>query len=298
MRIPVFAEDLVGGGFSKIAKKLRRTWPGPGSVNLSYTQQFLSQALGYRDLHDLQRSVELDQSVMSSIEWQDVSHKLTQSILAAIQDTANGLIAEYGDLSQYVSTLPIGSLKAVKGHSFARENPAELEMLRERPQSPIHLESQSPEAPSVRTKPSKPPITPFPPEIVDTIQSLLKEAGSLLDQCLFEMMLSGLSANYFLSLKVPLLPDTSGERCAGLLSAYVQESGLSAGDYLFPSDSGSGEHMTVHELHARVLFWLLPENPFPELLSKVAVHTEISKTLLHDARALEEFYVKVWQAKD
>jgi len=58
-RLPLSNVDFIGGGFTSLAKCLRRHWPGSqetAPASLSQAQQTLARTLGYADLHDAQQS--------------------------------------------------------------------------------------------------------------------------------------------------------------------------------------------------------------------------------------------------
>lgn len=57
MRVPLSHADLRPKyGFYRIAKKLQRNWPGTAPLPQASTHEILARALGYHDLHDLQKS--------------------------------------------------------------------------------------------------------------------------------------------------------------------------------------------------------------------------------------------------
>ena len=57
MRVPLSHADLRPKyGFYRIAKKLQRNWPGTARLPQASSHETLAQALGYHDLHDLQKS--------------------------------------------------------------------------------------------------------------------------------------------------------------------------------------------------------------------------------------------------
>ena len=57
MRVPLYLQDLEPGlGFKRIAKLIKRDWPGPASLSLSDAQEVLARCLGYTDYHDVHRS--------------------------------------------------------------------------------------------------------------------------------------------------------------------------------------------------------------------------------------------------
>ncbi|TWC11827.1 hypothetical protein FBY05_1358 [Pseudomonas sp. SJZ083] len=56
MRVPIFPQDLTAGGFTRLAKRLKRDWPGPHPLRLSEAQELLARCLGYASYHELYQS--------------------------------------------------------------------------------------------------------------------------------------------------------------------------------------------------------------------------------------------------
>ena len=57
VRVPLYPQDLTGGsGFSRIAKHLKRDWPGAEPIGLSKAQNILARCFGYSDYHEVRSS--------------------------------------------------------------------------------------------------------------------------------------------------------------------------------------------------------------------------------------------------
>ncbi|WP_146118122.1 hypothetical protein [Pseudomonas poae] len=57
MRVPIYPQDLnSGSGFARIAKCLKRDWPGTEPIRLSEAQNLLAKSFGYSDYHQLRSS--------------------------------------------------------------------------------------------------------------------------------------------------------------------------------------------------------------------------------------------------
>ena len=59
MRVPIHPQDLHGGsGFARLAKCLKRDWPGTEPIRLSEAQNLLARCFGYSDYHELRSSAQ------------------------------------------------------------------------------------------------------------------------------------------------------------------------------------------------------------------------------------------------
>ena len=57
MRVPIHPQDLnSGSGFARLAKCLKRDWPGTEPLRLSEAQNLLARCFGYSDYHELRSS--------------------------------------------------------------------------------------------------------------------------------------------------------------------------------------------------------------------------------------------------
>lgn len=54
MRVPIYPQDLnSGSGFARLAKCLKRDWPGTEPIRLSEAQNLLARCFGYSDYHQI-----------------------------------------------------------------------------------------------------------------------------------------------------------------------------------------------------------------------------------------------------
>jgi hypothetical protein len=67
MRVPICPKDLVAGsGFTRLAKRLKRDWPGTEPLRLSEAQEILARCLGYASYHEV---VQLAQEPQGNIDF-------------------------------------------------------------------------------------------------------------------------------------------------------------------------------------------------------------------------------------
>ena len=62
MRVPICQQDLIAGsGFKRLAKRLKRDWPGTEPLRLSEAQEILARCLGYGSYHEVAQSADMPQ---------------------------------------------------------------------------------------------------------------------------------------------------------------------------------------------------------------------------------------------
>lgn len=62
MRVPICQQDLIAGsGFKRLAKRLKRDWPGTEPLRLSEAQEILARCLGYGSYHEVDQSAKTPQ---------------------------------------------------------------------------------------------------------------------------------------------------------------------------------------------------------------------------------------------
>ena len=86
MAIPIWSEDLASGRISKLARFVRNRWPnemGAAPSTLSAAQQLVARGLGYKDLHDLQKSVVTAERWPVPHDWIAVTDELAWNLANA-----------------------------------------------------------------------------------------------------------------------------------------------------------------------------------------------------------------------
>lgn len=321
MRVPVYPFDLTPKRrFKRIAKVLRRYWPSDNGISLMTAQEILAQGLGYRDFHDVLRSSEnclSDAPVPTLAEVRDnvstsVFHFLTSSNSADINES---------DIERMVMLLPLHELLAFQSFRQGQGQGQTANIVKtdchSSPMNPRQKPSENAEslthnasnstggAPSDAASPltSKKYLSGSE---LHAIEEVVRRKGILRDRVLCSVLLSGIrqaelfqikvkNADYIhhvVTLEVPTTKlDTHRQQRifnsadASLVSRYVEESGLSDGDYLFPSGKVAGHPMTSFELKKILRSWLLDAKIDP---TGVSIHTIRHSAILRLCLTLAE----------
>ncbi|SDI69197.1 phage integrase family protein [Pseudomonas abietaniphila] len=250
MRVPISLADLrEKRGFNRIAKKLQKNWPGPDSLTLSLAHEVAAQGLGYRDYHDLQQSAEKNEPSSHAPTATDVRAGLTTSILAFCQ---TGKVTGVGetDFDLLAASLPIQEL-------------AIFQHLNTGPSSKVRRIST---------------------EQLVSLGNLVRLRGGLRDQCLFVMLLSGITVARIEAVKAQDISVSesivriklAGDELTGqpryarsfhhiwpIVTDYIDQEDLSPDDYLFPSRLGKTVPMSSREMNKLICSYLKQALPDP-----------------------------------
>ena len=123
MRVPIFPEDLIAGsGFTRIAKRLKRDWPGAKPIRLSEAQEILAHCLGYSNYHDVTQSAELHRADVDFPPLQTLIIDCLHTILAALNDNGHCNIFTLGDLQESIYNWPFLQLSIYRKHYGHSDN--------------------------------------------------------------------------------------------------------------------------------------------------------------------------------
>lgn len=319
MRVPVYPFDLTPKRrFKRIAKVLRRYWPSDNGISLMTAQEVLAQGLGYRDFHDVLRSSENCLSDAPVPTLAEIRDNVSTSVFHFLKSSSSAVIND-SDIERLVMLLPLHELLAFQSfrqgqgqtanivergsHSSAmnpRQEPSETV------QTLTRKASNSPGgAPSDAAIPLKSKKYLSGNEL-HAIEEVVRRKAILRDRVLCSVLLSGIRQaelfqikvknvdyiHHVVTLEVPTTKSntyrqqrifTSAD--ASLVSSYVEESGLSEGDYLFPSGKVAGHPMTSFELKKILRSWLLDAKIDP---TGVSIHTIRHSVILRLCLTLAE----------
>jgi hypothetical protein len=121
VRVPVYPQDLAGGSaFSRIAKNLKRDWPGAEPIGLSKAQNILARCFDYSDYHDLQSSVQPENPDLPSLAL--VVAQCMRTLSAELLGSGGWVMFEIGALQEKVLAWPFLQLSAYREHYGHSDN--------------------------------------------------------------------------------------------------------------------------------------------------------------------------------
>lgn len=315
MRVPIFLADLRAKyGFNRIVKKLQRNWPGTASVSLASSQEILSRGLGYRDLHDLQNSANEQPQSSSRPSQGEVRDAISTSIFAFCQ-SKNVVGIGNRDVARLVALLPLHELSVFQPSRLQETASVVSKSLLEVVMSPAQNLSEASREQQLNDAAQLYEEHPvFRRQSIDTLShkdlqsfwEVVQRKGSLRDQCFCLGLLEGLRLNDLLGVRVSDVSLTQESsisldikvtkskpqkvklcmlpRFGKLVGEYIRQSGLSQGDYLFPSTSGASISMrrdTMRRVVGAYLLEAMPEKTQHRVyLIHQAVRDRVSKNLL------------------
>nr|WP_314481859.1 hypothetical protein [uncultured Pseudomonas sp.] len=122
MRVPVYDQDLTSGsGFSRIAKNLKRDWPGAEPIGLSKAQNILARCFGYSDYHDVRSSPPSENPDLPSLAL--VVAQCMKTLSAELLGGGRWALFDMGELQEKIFGWPFLQLSAYRehyGHSDSR----------------------------------------------------------------------------------------------------------------------------------------------------------------------------------
>jgi integrase len=247
MRVPISLSDLSPKkGFYRLAKNLKRDWPGEAHLSSDAAHEILARGLGYRDLHDVQQSATAgDGSCATALSQDEVRDNISTAIVVFFK-AKNIFGIDESAVGRLVMSLPLQELAVFKP--------------RRSEQPPF----------SLSTRPS---VEIISVESLRKLSEVIQRKGMLRDQCLWSGLLVGIRAVELLNTKVRdvsfdisanhehvtlklqrvkshsatvdlLMPSSFG----GLLGEHIRQAGLSSDDYLFGSARYPGMPMTPRAL--------------------------------------------------
>jgi len=264
-------------------------------------QEILAQGLGYRDFHDVSMSsknCEPDAPVPTLPEVRD---SISTSIFHFLKST-NAVGFVESDIQRLLMLLPLHELltfNSFRQWQTANVGKADSHSSAARPgqkspetaQGLIHKASDSSGSVFPNSASPVPSRNYLNVLELNAIAKVVRDKGILRDRFLFSVLLCGIRQAELLQLKVEhinyshqgvLLYVSSTRSHASqhwrflattnelLVATYVKESGVTYGDYLFPSSKATGHPMTPIELNKILRSWLLEAQIDP---TGVSIHT-------------------------
>lgn len=116
MRVPIFPQDLEDGGFTRLAKRLKRDWLGTRPLRLSEAQEILSHCLGYSSYHDVAQSAEIHKDDVDFPPLQSLTVEFLQTICAELYENGHCKFFDLGELQETIYKWPFLLLRVYRNH--------------------------------------------------------------------------------------------------------------------------------------------------------------------------------------
>ncbi|MBK5374633.1 hypothetical protein JFT81_08300 [Pseudomonas sp. TH43] len=116
MRVPIFPQDLENGGFTRLAKRLKRDWLGTRPLRLSEAQEILSHCLGYSSYHDVAQSAEIHNDDVDFPPLQSLTVEFLQTICAELYENGHCKVFDLGELQETIYNWPFLLLRVYRNH--------------------------------------------------------------------------------------------------------------------------------------------------------------------------------------
>lgn len=95
MRVPIYPQDLnSGSGFARLAKCLKRDWPGAEPIRLSEAQNLLARCFGYSDYHQVRSTTPQD------VAYPSLANLVAQCMKTLSSELIGGDRAKFFDLGK------------------------------------------------------------------------------------------------------------------------------------------------------------------------------------------------------
>ncbi|OPA95595.1 hypothetical protein BFW88_07535 [Pseudomonas fluorescens] len=95
MRVPIYPQDLnSGSGFARLAKCLKRDWPGAEPIQLSEAQNLLARCFGYSDYHQVKSTTPQD------VSYPSLAYVVAQCMKTLSSELIGGERAKFFDLGK------------------------------------------------------------------------------------------------------------------------------------------------------------------------------------------------------
>lgn len=309
MRVPIFPADLLANqGFSRIAKKLQRSWPGDAALPLSAAQQTLSRGLGYRDFHDLQQTAK-NGNPDAYVPTQD---EVRDGISTSVFQTKHVPHIDEQDLDRLVKLLPLQELIVFRdaGLSRAVESISSLKATDDLPLATdevVHDRADDTNGSDMDALQSYRPNNYIDGAGLKSIWEAVQRNGNLRDQCLFTLLLRGMRSNEIMAVKRSDIFEWNAEHCMQqlvftktdhqrmnmimpgsfltLVHTYVQHAGLSEDDLLFGSRRDPGIPTDSRERNRIIGSYLRDVLTDPALRSAHMIRKSIVTQMGHESRS-------------
>lgn len=124
MRVPIYPQDLNGGsGFARLAKCLKRDWPGDEAIRLSEAQDLLARCFGYSDHHQIRSSASSTSS--GRVAYPPLASVVAQCMQTLSSELIGGGRAKFFDLTKLQAQVidwPFLQLSAYREHYGHSDN--------------------------------------------------------------------------------------------------------------------------------------------------------------------------------
>lgn len=96
MRVPIYPQDLnSGSGFARLAKCLKRDWPGTEPIRLSEAQNLLARCFGYSDYHRI-----ISSNSPETVAYPSLAYLVPQCMEMLCGELIGGGRAKFFDLTK------------------------------------------------------------------------------------------------------------------------------------------------------------------------------------------------------
>lgn len=121
MRVPIYPQDLnSGSGFARLAKCLKRDWPGTEPIRLSEAQNLLARCFGYSDYHQIISSNSPKIVVYPSLA--DVVAQCMETLCGELLGGGRAKFFDLGKLQTQVIDWPFLQLSVYRKHYGHSDN--------------------------------------------------------------------------------------------------------------------------------------------------------------------------------
>jgi len=268
MRVPLYPADLESqSGFKRLAKNLKRNWPGNPPISLSQSYEVLAKGLGYRNYHDVRQSIHVAPFKFLELSQSEVLLNLAEAVRKAIShDEADGY--EPINVESALSSLPLNVLTALRHLSDAKPSPEALSA-----PSPTFTEPKRRRVGFLEREKGNEGNVAWPdkiklvtPDEILAIKKALEKSGDLRHLALFSLVMCGVRLSEVErslviegGVKIPVSLKTSRARYRNLMSpdvsAYTRAGCLQPGSYLFPSKRDQNLPVPAHLICRLVSTW-------------------------------------------
>ena len=115
MRIPIYPADLAPQqGFKRIAKVVKRDWPGHEPISLSAAREILARCFGYNDYHDVCRSAEVCPDHAPAPAMGDLRATTLVAFANKLHSESSGERVDLEKLTAFVESLPLKFLQTYR----------------------------------------------------------------------------------------------------------------------------------------------------------------------------------------
>jgi hypothetical protein len=122
MRVPIFPQDLEDGGFTRLAKRLKRDWLGTRPLRLSEAQEILAHCLGYSSFHDVALSAEIHRDDVDFPPLQTLTGEFLLTIWTELYENGHCEVFDLGELQETIYNWPFLLLSVYRNHYGHSDN--------------------------------------------------------------------------------------------------------------------------------------------------------------------------------